>query len=672
MSFDFSAISNLSKIVRRNIILSTTQAKSGHPTSSLSAAEVMTSIFFGGYFKADFNDPNFIHNDRLIFSKGHAAPLLYSLYTVAGLVSVEELMTLRQFSSNLEGHPTMQWKYTEAATGSLGQGLGIAFGMGLFSKKHKIKNKIWVLLGDSEMAEGSVWEAVHSIGYNQLSSVIAIVDMNRLGQRGETMWGRDAESLKAQVASFKWDVFVIEDGHDFQQIQQILEEIKSSKSSKPKMIIAKTKKGHGVSFAEDKEGFHGKAFTKEQAEQAIAEIGEIVQTDPVNLNSNFIASENLQANPQITAQNNPQINNPQNNEQTKTDTKTQANLQTQVTTTNYSKNQEISTRKAYGNGLVQLGKSYPGLVVLDAEMNNSTFSCQFADQFPDRYFEMFIAEQNMVSAATGMARMGAIPFISTFAAFLTRAFDQIRMAAYSEANLKIMGSHAGVSIGPDGTSQMALEDLAMMRSVFNSTVFYPSDAVSTEKLMQIMAAKKGLFYLRATRADLPVLYDLDEKFEIGGSKTLKSSDKDILTIMAAGITLHEGIKAVNALAKKGIFVRLIDMYSIKPLDEKAILLASQQTKGILVVEDHYKQGGLYEAICSSVSSINSSKKIDQNPTHNSSNNQPSQNINCPVYSLCVTKMPHSGTPEELLSYMQIDSDSIQNKVLEIISSLKNS
>jgi len=605
---------NLSALVQRvqhDIITSTTAAGTGHPTSSLSAVQIMTSIFFGGYFSADLNNPDNPGNDRLIFSKGHAAPLLYALYAAAGKISKEELSKLRTFDSKLEGHPAMRWEYTEAATGSLGQGLGIGVGMALHSKMHSIDNTIWALMGDSEMSEGSIWEAMNSAAYYKLDNLVGIVDMNRLGQRGETMWGHDPHNLAQRAEAFGWEVFIIQEGNSVDACLATLDALTSSQLGKPKMIIAKTLKGYGVSFVANQDGFHGKAFSADKAQQALTDIG-TADLDLIGEVSAVISSAKLQ---------NP--------------------TSEPVQFSDYPLGQKVATRRAYGDALMALGAAQSNVVALDAEMNNSTFSNQFAAGFPDRYFEMFIAEQNMVSVATGLAARGAVPFISTFAAFLTRAFDQIRMGQYSQANLKIMGSHAGVSIGADGSSQMAVEDIGMMRSILDSVVLYPSDAVSTQQLVTRMAEHTGISYLRATRAETPVLYTSSDQFTIGGSKVVIDAAQPVATVMAAGITLHEAIKAADQLKQNGIQIRVVDMYSIKPIDIQAIRQASQDSAAIIAVEDHYREGGLYEAICSTATAT------------------------VPVHSLAVTKMSRSGTTAELLRLMEIDAQAIVEKVMTL-------
>ncbi len=628
----------ITRQLRHNIIRSTTAAGTGHPTSSLSGVEFMTAIMFDGHFRAVLDNPLNINNDRLIFSKGHACPLLYSLYYTAGHLSEDKLMSLRKFGSNIEGHPTMNWEYTEAATGSLGQGLGVAVGMALGLKKEfndyplskgseaktqgdSIPN-VYCVLGDSEMAEGSVWEAMNSAVYFNLNNLIAVIDLNRLGQRGQTQIGHDTNNMKAKCEAFGWETFVIEEGNDLESCRRVMNEATESKSGKPKMVIAKTYKGARISFLQNKDGWHGKALSQEDCEKALKEIGEV---DLKMIGEIPHPLTNLDKTIKKAIKDSPF---PKGSE-----AKTHGD---------YDKTTEVATRKAYGNALNNLGAINPNIVALDGEMNNSTYSEIFAKNFPDRYYEMFIAEQNMISVASGMSRIGLIPFTSTFAAFWSRAADQIRMGQYSHSNLKIMGSHCGVSIGPDGSSQMAVEDIAIFRTILNSVVLYPSDAVSTDRLMTKIAEHVGISYMRCTRAETPVIYDKTETFEIGGSKTLRSSKNDKITVIAAGITLHEALKAYDELQTKEINIRVIDLYSIKPLDLETLKKANTETNQIVVVEDHYREGGIYEAICGS------------------------QTITKPIHSLCVTKMSCSGSPEELLGLMEIDAEAIVKKVLSLV------
>jgi transketolase len=625
MPEDLKQLEALTKLVRYFILKSTTAAGSGHPTSSLSAAELMVGLMFGGTFRFDFENPDSPHNDRLIFSKGHASPLYYALYAVAGKVTEEELMTLRKFGSRLEGHPMPVFPYTEAATGSLGQGLSIGAGMALSAKRFDHTDAhVYVLLGDSEMAEGSVWEAIQWAGHEKLDNLIGIIDVNRLGQSGETMLGHDVEGYERRVQAFGWETVVI-DGHDMKEVIESLSHIVTV-GGRPKMIIAKTVKGKGISFLENKEGWHGKALSKEELEKALNELGEVDTGLP-----GTVAKPNAQV-----QSSNPKV---QNSSEIPSTTPRQAQGDTVV----YKKGELIATRKAYGTALAKLALSDPRVIAIDAEVKNSTFAEAVLKQVPAQYVETYIAEQNMVGVAVGLSRRGKIPFCSTFAAFFTRAFDQIRMGAYSQANVKFCGSHAGVSIGEDGPSQMALEDLAQFRAVQGCAVLYPSDAISTEKLVIEAARHGGMAYIRTTRGATPVVYDASEEFSIGGLKVVKKSDKDVCTIIAAGITLHEALKAHEALRQEGIQVRVVDLYSIKPLDSEMLRIHAQTTRTVLTVEDHGPEGGIGEAVAAAL-------------------------IGLPVEfaSLAVRKTPKSGKPEELLAFEEIDARAIVEKVKEII------
>jgi transketolase len=602
-------LEKLSKLIRYLILVSTTKAGSGHPSSSLSAVELMSTLFFGGFFKFRVNDIKYVNNDRLIFSKGHASPLIYSLWTAAGAISNEEILTLREFGSKLEGHPTPSFPYAEAATGSLGQGLSIGLGMALNAKYiDKVPYYTYVLLGDSEMAEGSQWEAIQIAAHYKLDNLIGIIDVNRLGQRGETMYGWDIESYKGMMSSFGWETITI-DGHNIEEIENAYKHALSVKG-RPTMIIAKTIKGKGVSLLENKNGWHGKAITEDQLDIALNELGDIDK----NIRGEILEPE--------------QVNMPEEEVE------------------KYNKipigGDKIATRKAYGNTLVNIFSKYPNMVVLDAEVSNSTFSDIFEKQFPQRFFEMYVAEQNMIGTAIGLSIRGKIPFVSTFAAFLARAFDQIRMSQYSKSNIKFVGSHSGVSIGEDGPSQMGLEDIAMFRTLLGSVVLYPSDGISTEKLVEEAAKYFGNVYIRTTRMETPIIYSSEDIFKIGGSKIVKESKDDVITVCAAGITLHETLKAYEELKKENILIRVIDIYSIKPLDKDSIRKAQKETKAMITVEDHYAEGGLGEA----VKSVASEKS--------------------PVYILAVRKMPRSGKPGELLDYEEISSKAIISKVKEIL------
>ena len=604
---------NLAQQLRVDSIRSTTAAGSGHPTSSMSAADLM-AVLLTSYLHYDFDNPKNPNNDHLIFSKGHASPLLYSLYKAAGAISDEELMTLRKFGSRLEGHPTPALPWVDVATGSLGQGLPIGVGVALAGKYlDKLPYHIWVLLGDSEMAEGSQWEAFDHASFYKLDNLVGILDVNRLGQRGETMHGWHTEVYEARAKAFGWNAIVI-DGHNYDEINRAFAQA-AQPNGLPTLIVAKTIKGKGVSFLENKNGWHGKALNKEQEQQALQELKHVrSQTYPVQ------KPENLQPAPEPAKK--------------------------ALELPKYDGKEEVATRKAYGDALLALGAANPDVVGLDGEVSNSTFAEEFAKAYPDRYFEQFIAEQQLVSAAVGMSVRHKIPFASTFAAFFTRAFDFIRMAAISRANIRLCGSHAGVSIGEDGPSQMALEDLAMMRAVFGSTVLYPCDANQTAQLVVQLADRPGVVFLRTTREKKPVLYAPEQRFPIGGSVVLRRSERDVATIVAAGITVHEALRAQQVLAGEGLAVRVIDAYSVKPLDAATLRQAARETGVVITVEDHWPEGGVGEAV---LAALATSDPMPQ------------------VRILGVQEMPGSGTPDELLDAAGISAKHIAIAVRELVS-----
>ena len=596
--------------LRIDSIRCTTAAGSGHPTSAMSAADLM-SVLLSKYLHYDFDQPKHPNNDSLIFSKGHACPLLYAAYKAAGAVSDEELLTLRKFGSRLEGHPTPDIPWIEAATGSLGQGIGIGIGDALAAKfLDKLPYRTWILLGDSEMAEGSVWEAFASAEYYKLNNFVAIVDVNRLGQRGETMLGWRTEEYAARARAFGWNAIVI-NGHDVAEIDAAFDA--AIHSELPTAVIAKTEKGHGFSLTANQPGWHGKAMKPAEAEAAIAELG--------GKNDLLI-----------------KVNPPEDLKPAAADASVPLQLPV------YTIGEKVATREAYGAALKAVGDSDPDVVALDAEVGNSTFSEVFGKAHPNRYFEIFIAEQQLVAAAIGLQHRGKKPYCSTFAAFFARAFDQIRMGAISQADIKLCGSHAGVSIGEDGPSQMALEDLSMFRSVYGSTVLYPSDATTTAALIAGMKDSEGIVFLRSTREKTPVLYGPDEQFPVGGSKTVRSSGSDVATIIGAGITLHEGIKAAEELAAAGTNVRVIDLYSVKPIDAATLVKAAQETGHLVVVEDHWAQGGIGDAV---LAALAEQGVAPGKFTH-----------------LAVREMPKSGKPEELL-----DAAGISAK--HIVAAVKN-
>jgi transketolase len=579
-------------------------AKSGHPTSGMSAADLM-AVLLAEHLRYDFDKPKDPANDRLVFSKGHASTLLYAMYRAAGVISDEELLTYRQFSSIFEGHPTPRIPWVDVATVSLGQGLPYGVGMALAGKKlDQTPMRTWVLIGDSEMAEGSQWEGFEHAAYFELDNIVAIIDVNRLGQRGETMHGWDLDSYANRARAFGWHAIEI-DGHNVEEIDQAYKEAEAS--DLPAVVVAHTIKGKGVKAVENKPGWHGKPL--EDPEAAIAELGGIrnitVEVRKPETSGRSVEIENGE-----------------------------------LELPRYELGDEVATRKAYGDALAALGKARGDVVAMDGEVSNSTFAEIFRDAVPERYFEMFIAEQQLIAAAVGIQVTGWRPFASTFAAFFSRAYDFIRMSAISRANYCLSGSHAGVSIGEDGPSQMALEDIASIRAVHGSTVLHPCDANQTAKLVVKMADRDGVVYLRTLRPNTAVIYDADEDFEIGGSRTLREGED--VTLIAAGITVHEAIKAAEELAAEGIEARVIDLYSIKPLDEDTIRAL---TMPIITAEDHFPEGGLGEAVLAALA------ESDERP---------------PVHILAVREMPHSGKPAELLAAAGIDAEHIANAARELV------
>jgi transketolase len=598
----------LGQQLRVDAVRASAKAGSGHPTSSMSAAD-LAAVLLADHFRYDFDDPKSPANDRLIFSKGHASPLVYGLFRAAGALSEEEFMTYRQFGSRLEGHPTPMLPWVDVATGSLGQGLPIGVGVAIAGKRlNRLPFRVWVICGDSEMAEGSMWEAIEHAAFYELDNLTAIIDVNRLGQRGETMHGWDLSSYAGRLRANGWHTIEI-DGHDVEAIDAAYREAEAT-TGRPTAVVARTIKGKGYSKVQDQGGWHGKAIT--DAEEAIAELGGI-RNITVDIPKPELGESHL----------------------------FEASLQEWPT---YEVGSDVATRKAYGEALAALGGEDGEVVALDGEVSNSTYAEIFRDAHPDRYFEMFIAEQQMIAAAVGIQVLGWKPFASTFAAFMTRAYDFVRMGAISRATLKLCGSHAGVSIGEDGPSQMGLEDLATFRAVHGSTVLYPCDGNQTTKLVRAMAELDGISYLRTTRADTPVVYEPDEEFTVGGSKTLRSSDDDDVTVVAAGITLHEALEAADSLGSEGISVRVIDCYSVKPIDAET--LRSIGTP-IVTAEDHWAEGGLGEAVLGALADS------DERP---------------PVSVLAVRELPHSGKPAELLAAAGIDAAAIAAAARALVKS----
>jgi len=603
----------LGQQLRVDAIRCSAAAGSGHPTSAMSAADLM-AVLLAKHLRYDFAAPDDPHNDHLVFSKGHASPLLYAMFVAAGVVSDEELLSYRKSGSRLQGHPTPALPWVDVATGSLGQGLPIGVGIALAGKRlDQLPYRVWVLCGDSEMAEGSMWEAVEHAAFYQLDRLTAIVDVNRLGQSGETMHGWDLESYAARFRAFGWHAITI-DGHDVAAVDRAYAEAGATTGT-PTAIIARTIKGKGVAEVADKNGFHGKPL--EHADQAIAELGgvrdirvTVTPPDRSGTARRFEARGTLQL-------------------------------------PRYDVGGKEATRKAYGDALKALGTARGDVVALDGEVSNSTYSQEFRDAVPDRYFEMYIAEQQMVAAAVGMQVRGWRPFASTFAAFLSRAYDFVRMAAISRANVRLVGSHAGVSIGEDGPSQMALEDIAAFRAVHDSTVLYPSDANQTARLVAEMADREGIVYLRTTREKTPVIYGPEDSFRIGGSRVVRSSGEDQVTLVAAGVTLHEAIAAADRLARDGIAARVIDLYSIKPIDVETLRRAARDTGRVVTVEDHWPEGGLGDAVLDALGGA------AERPT---------------VVKLAVRTMPGSATPAEQLTAAGIDAAHIADAARALIAS----
>jgi len=605
---DLALAAELAQQLRVDSVRSSTSAGSGHPTSSMSAADLL-AVLVSRHLRYDWDNPDEAANDHLIFSKGHASPLLYSIFKAVGVISDEELMTgYRRFGSRLEGHPTPILPWVDVATGSLGQGLPDAVGVALAGKYlDELPYRVWVLCGDSEMAEGSIWEALDKASHYKLSNLIAIVDVNRLGQRGPTDLSWDLDAYSRRAAAFGARVFVI-DGHDVAAIDEAIAAAGDLSVAKPTVILARTLKGRGFSEVEDRENWHGKPLPQEMAERAVIELGgerNLLVRGPVPEKATRVPAAADGADVKLPT---------------------------------YDIGQKVATRKAYGAALTALGVRRD-VVAMDGEVSNSTFADQFAQAYPERYFEMYIAEQQLVAAAVGVGVRGYRPFASTFAAFFTRAYDFIRMAAISQANICLVGSHAGVEIGADGPSQMALEDLAMLRAVHGSTVLYPSDATSTAALVQAMADRAGISYMRTTRGAYPVLYDAAETFPIGGSKVLRQADDDQVTLIGAGVTLHACLTAADQLIADGISARVIDLYSVKPVDTETLTAAASTTRGRLVlVEDHHPEGGLGSAV---IDALTSDGRIELTVAH-----------------LAVREMPGSGTSTELLDAAGISAEHI--------------
>ena len=602
------ALEKIAQRLRIHSFKMTSKAGSGHPTTCSSMAELAACLFFDE-MRYNIHDPFDWSNDEFVLSKGHAAPLLWAAYAEAGIISQKSLLNLRKITSTLEGHPTPRMKWVKGATGSLGQGLSVGVGLAMAMKLGKCPRRVYVVLGDGECAEGAVWEAANQASLAGLDNLCAILDINRLGQSDATMHEYDLDAYERKFEAFGWNAIKI-DGHNISQILSALKKAKQSK--KPTAIVAKTIKGKGVSFCEDKNGWHGKPLNQDDLQRALDELGPMPEIDATK----YVKRPNKLKKPKMK-------------------------IGFRFTKNTYGK--DTATRRAYGNALVNLGKVNESVVSIDGDVKNSTYADSFFAAFPKRSFDVYIAEQNMVGIGIGMAARGYLPFLATFAAFWCRAHDQIRMAGYSFSNMKLVGSHVGVSIGADGPSQMGLEDLALFRPIPGCAVLYPSDAYSTEGCIEAMAKYKGLAYLRTSRPATPVLYKKGEDFPIGGSRVLKKSQKDRVAVIAAGITVHEALKAYAELKKDNIPIRVIDAYSVQPLDPKIRKEVAKAGKKVVVVEDHFRNGGLGDALASLLSG-----EVD-------------------LLHLAVDELPRSGEPKELLEKYGISAEHIKQAVKQLIT-----
>ena len=609
-----TALQNKATQLRIESVRATSEAGSGHPSSCCSAADIVAALFFS-VMRYDPKNPKAANSDRFVLSKGHAAPLLYAAWAEAGLFPKSDLLKLRTLTSDLEGHPTPRLSFVDMATGSLGQGLPVGIGIALNAKfVDKLDHRTYVLMGDGESVEGSVWEAAELARHHGLDNLCAIVDVNRLGQSDPTMLQHDMEAYRSRWSGFGWHAIVV-DGHDLSALLNAFQEAATTKG-KPTVLLAKTFKGRGISFMENHPSWHGKPVPRgEETQKAIEELTKQLKPSTISLS----------------------IQKPAPSAQGSTAISVLAPLP-------YKPGDSAATREAFGVALEALGAANPSVVGLDADVKNSTYTDKFGKKFPNRFFENFIAEQNMLGAAAGLAACGKIPFVATFAAFYTRAYDFIRMAAISRSNIKLVGTHVGVSIGEDGPSQMGLEDIAMMAAQPGVVVLYPSDGTSTYRLVEVAANHRGMVYLRAGRPKSPILYGPEERFQIGGSKTLRQSASDVLTIVAAGVTLFEALKAYDQLKASGVAVRVIDLYSVSPIDRATLIDCARATQGrLLTVEDHYAHGGLGDAVLSAVGT---------------------EGIK--VHKLAVRSIPHSGKPDELIDYFGIGARSIVETTKQLI------
>ena len=618
LAADIQFLSELARQLRADSIRCSTAAGSGHPTSSMSAADLM-AVLLARHLRYDWDSPGEPGNDHLIFSKGHASPLLYAMFKASGAITDEELVTgFRRFGSRLQGHPTPALPWVDVATGSLGQGLPYGVGIALAGLRlDNLPYQVWVLCGDSEMAEGSMWEALDKAAYYGLGNLTAIIDVNRLGQRGPTELGWDMAAYRRRAEAFGCAAVVI-DGHDITEIDRALAVARNAE--RPLVVLAQTVKGKGFAEIEDKNGWHGRPLPADMAERAVAALGG-------------------QRNLRVATVRPPHHHTPRQGQATA------------VTLPRYQVAGKVATRKAYGDALVALGAARTDVVALDGEVGNSTYAGEFAAAYPDRFFEMFIAEQQLIAAAVGLAVRGYVPFASTFAAFFSRGYDFLRMAGITGANIKLCGSHAGTEIGPDGPSQMALEDLAAMRAIHGSTVLYPADATAAAALTAQMADTPGIVYLRTTRGAWPVFYPATEAFPVGGSKLLRAGPGDEITLIGAGVTVHQCLRAADELAADGIAARIIDLYSVKPVDRATLADAAAATGGRLVIaEDHYPQGGLGAAVLEALAGTPA----------------PAPGKPLRVRQCAVNGLPGSGSPDELMEAAGISASRIAATARELL------
>lgn len=602
-------LANIARRLRIHTLKMTTKAGSGHPTTCLSMADLVSCLFFDE-MRYNPENPKDWANDEFVLSKGHAAPILWAALAEAGIIHEKELMNLRKLTCVLEGHPTPRMKWVKAATGSLGQGLSVGIGMALAMKLGKSSCRVFVMMGDGECAEGAVWEAANTASYLKLDNLCAIIDINRLGQSEETMHGHDLRAYERKFKAFGWDVVKV-NGHDIDQILSAFK--RANQSEKPTSILARTIKGKGVPLLEDKNGWHGKPLKEDALQEALKGLGSMPEVDSKKYVKRPKSRRSFQLRKRYNFKKNSYLD-------------------------------KTATRLAYGNALMSLGRINEAVIALDGDVKNSTYAEDFFKAFPRRAFQTYIAEQNMVGMSLGLSAKGFLPFVATFSAFLSRAHDQIRMASYSFSNIKFVGSHSGVSIGADGPSQMGLEDLAIFRPIPGCVVLYPCDAYSTEGCVESITRHKGMAYLRTARPATPLIYSKRYRFPIGGSKILKKNRKDKATVIAAGITVHEALKAYEELKREGIFVRIIDAYSIEPIDKKNIIREVEEAKKkVVVVEDHYQNGGLGDAVAGALGG------------------------KAEIVHLAIKEIPRSGEPEELMEKYGINAKHIKKAVRELFS-----